>query len=165
VIPSITARIPGGIVVAARGEYRGGHVRFVNPVPVSRSIRSPLCEPWYANPVDPGNPAASTDLRPETPDLWRERCTPAAGSDYWFDADYFKLRNLSATMPVGFAFPDRINEALFTVSLANAFTWYEDVPWWDVEIPGNEGANDDGVGTSERVPVPTTITFSLRVRF
>lgn len=25
-------------------------------------------------------------------------------------------------------FPDQVTEALFTVSLANAFTWYEDVP-------------------------------------
>ncbi|MDZ7779909.1 MAG: hypothetical protein U5R14_08245 [Gemmatimonadota bacterium] len=72
---------------------------------------------------------------------------------------------MSATVPVGFAFPDRVTEALLTVSLAHALTWYEDVPWWDVEIPGNEGANDDGVGTSERVPAPTTLTFSLRVRF
>lgn len=69
------------------------------------------------------------------------------------------------TMPVQFAFPETVTDALFTVTLANAFTWYRDVPWWDVEIPGNEGANDDGVGTSERVPAPTTITFSMRVRF
>ncbi|MDZ7780575.1 MAG: TonB-dependent receptor [Gemmatimonadota bacterium] len=165
VIPSLTARVPGGIVVSARGEYRGGHVRFVNPVPVSRSVRSPLCEPWYANPVDPEDPFAPLELRADTPDLWRERCTPQAANDYWFDADYFKLRSASATVPVGFAFPDRVTEALFTVSLANAFTWYEDVPWWDVEIPGNEGANDDGVGTSERVPAPTRLTFSLRMRF
>ena len=72
---------------------------------------------------------------------------------------------MSATVPVGFALPGRITEALFTVSLTNGFTWYTDVPWWDVEIPGNEGANDDGVGTSDRVPAPTTLTFSLRVRF
>lgn len=164
-VPALTARMPGGLLVAARGEYRGGHVRFVNPVPVSRSVRSPLCEPWYLNPMDPQSPVASVELRPDTPDLWRERCTPQAAEDYWFDADYFKLRSVSATVPVGFAFPDRVTEALFTVSLANAFTWYREVPWWDVEIPGNDGANGDGVGTSERVPAPTTITFSLRVRF
>lgn len=165
VIPSLTARVPGGVVFSARGEYRGGHIRFVNPVPVARSVRSPLCEPWYAGPYDPSDPFAPIALRPDTPDLWQERCTPGAGDDYWFDADYFKLRSVAMTVPVAFLFPETVTDALFTVTLANAYTWYRDVPWWDVEIPGNEGANDDGVGTSERVPAPTTITFSMRVRF
>ena len=44
--PSISARIPGGIAIAAGGEYRGGNVRFVSPVPVSRSVVSPLCLPY-----------------------------------------------------------------------------------------------------------------------
>lgn len=70
-----------------------------------------------------------------------------------------------ATVPVGFAFPGQVTEALLTVSLANAFPWYKEIPWWDVEIPGNDGANGDGVGSSDRVPAPTTVTFSLRVRF
>jgi outer membrane receptor protein involved in Fe transport len=157
--PSISARIPGGIAVAARGEYRGGNVRFVSPVPVSRSIVSPLCSPYYVD------PATSLELRAETPDLWRERCTPTAAADYWFDADYFKLRSVAVTVPLGFAFPDRIHDAMLTVTLSNAFTWYKEIPWWDVEIPGNDGANGDGVGSSDRVPAPTTITFSLRVRF
>src|SRR5690606_37326981 len=32
--PAISVRMPGGVGIAARGEYRGGHVRFVNPVAV-----------------------------------------------------------------------------------------------------------------------------------
>jgi hypothetical protein len=160
--PSISVRIPGGIAVAARGDYRGGHVRSVSPVPVSRQVFSPLCRPYY---VDPTVPPASLQLRPDTPDLWRERCTPQAAADYWFKADNFKLRSVAATFPLGFAFPDRIREALLTVTLANAYTWYREVPWWDVEIPGDDGANGDGVGTSERVPAPTTITIALRVGF
>ena len=156
---SISARIPGGIAIAALGEYRGGNVRFVNPVAVSRRVVSPLCLPYYVD------PSASLDLRADTPDLWRERCTPAGADDYWFDGDYFKLRSLAATIPVGFALPDRIRDALLTVTLSNAFTWYREIPWWDVEIPGNDGANGDGVGTSDRVPSPTTVTFVLRFMF
>jgi hypothetical protein len=68
--PSISVRIPGGIAIAARGEYRGGYVRFVSPVPVSRSVRSPLCAPYYVD------AATSLTLRADTPDLWQERCTP-----------------------------------------------------------------------------------------
>ena len=156
---SISARIPGGIAVAALGEYRGGNVRFVNPVAVSRRVVSPLCLPYYVD------PSTSLDLRPDTPDLWQERCTPAGADDYWFDGDYFKLRSVAATIPVGFALPNRIRDPLLTVTLSNAFTWYREIPWWDVEIPGNDGANGDGVGTSDRVPAPTTVTFVLRFVF
>ena len=124
-----------------------------------------MCFPYYANPVSASDPSPSLELRPDTPDLWRERCTPTANNDYWFDADYFKLRSVAATLPVGFAFPSRVTDAMLTVTLADAFTWYKEVPWWDVEIPGNDGANGDGVGSSDRVPAPTTVTFSLRVRF
>ena len=158
VMPSISARIPGGITVAARGEYRGGNVRFVNPVPVSRSALSPLCLPYYDDPEE-------RTLRADTPDLWRERCTPEAANDYWFDADYFRLRSVAVAVPVGFAFPGRVDDAVLTVNLANAYTWHREVPWWDLEILGNAGANDGGLGTSDRVPAPTTITFSLRVSF
>ena len=156
---SISARIPGGIAIAALGEYRGGNVRFVNPVAVSRRVVSPLCLPYYVD------PSTSLDLRADTPDLWRERCTPAGADDYWFEGDYFKLRSVAATIPVGFALPDRIRDAMLTVTLSNAFTWYREIPWWDVEIPGNDGANGDGVGTSDRVPSPTTVTFVLRFMF
>ena len=156
---SISARIPGGIAIAALGEYRGGNLRFVNPVAVSRGVVSPLCLPYYVD------PSTSLDLRADTPDLWRERCTPAGADDYWFDGDYFKLRSLAVTIPVGFALPDRIRDAMLTVTLSNAFTWYGEIPWWDVEIPGNDGANGDGVGTSDRVPSPTTVTLVLRFMF
>ena len=156
---SILVRVPGGIAVAALGEYRGGNVRFVNPVAVSRRVVSPLCLPYYVD------PSTSLDLRADTPDLWRERCTPAGADDYWFDGDYFKLRSVAATIPVGFALPDRIRGPLLTVTLSNAFTWYREIPWWDVEIPGNDGANGDGVGTSDRVPSPATVTLVLRFGF
>jgi hypothetical protein len=158
VSPAITARLPGGIALAARGEYRGGNVRFVSPVPVSRDVLSPLCIPYYED-------REARTLRADTPDLWRERCTPTAAADYWFNGDYFKLRSVVAALPLGFALPDRFDEAALTVTLANAFTWYRDVPWWDLEILGDEGANDDGLSSSDRVPSPTTLTFALRVRF
>ena len=163
--PSISARLPGGVAIAARGEYRGGNMRFVNPVPVGRGVRSPLCEPYYADAWDPAGLPPSIELRPDTPDLWQERCTRTAANDYWFKGDNFKLRSVAATVPVRFAFPDRVRDAMLTVTLANAFIWYREVPWWDVEIPGNDGANSDGVGSSDRVPAPTTLTFSIRVRF
>lgn len=41
----------------------------------------------------------------------------------------------------------------------------DNIPWWDVEISGNEGANGDGIDTSDRVPALTTVTFALRFVF
>jgi hypothetical protein len=98
-------RLPWGIGLAARGEYRGGNVRSVSPVPVSRGVVSALCMPYYVD------PSTSLTLRADTPDLWRERCTPTAGHDYWFDGDFFKLRSVALAVPVSFVFPERVDEA------------------------------------------------------
>jgi hypothetical protein len=152
-------RVPGGIVFAANGEYRGGHVVSTNPISISRSVRSPLCRPFYQN------PETAVDLVPETPALWRARCTPSEGEDYWYDGAYFKLRTVSATIPVNFAFPDRVNNASLTLSLNNSFLWMKEVPWMDPEILGNDGANEPGLGASERTPAPVTFLIALRVTF
>src|SRR5690606_25369068 len=96
-------------------------------ISISRSVRSPLCFPYYVDAT------SSIDLKPDTPALWRERCTPSAGEDYWFDADYFKLRSVSATVPVDFAFPDRVSNATLTLALNNAWDWYREIPWYDTE--------------------------------
>jgi TonB-dependent starch-binding outer membrane protein SusC len=159
--PTLSARMPGGVRVQARGEYRGGNILFVNPADVSRGEVSALCLPYY---VDP-NAGPGRGLKPDAPDIWQERCTPSAALDYWFDADYFKLRSLAATIPVDFVFPSEVDEALLSVVLTNAYRWYRELPWWDFEILSNEGANDDGLGSSDRVPAPATVTFALRVRF
>ena len=160
VTPSLSVRTPGNIVLSARGEYRGGNYMEVNEISISRSVRSPLCFPYY---VDPAN---SIELEADTPALWRERCTPANGDDYWFDADYFKLRSVSATIPVDFAFPDRVSNATLTLALNNAWDWFREIPWYDPEILGNAAANDDGIGNAtERVPAPATFRISLRVTF
>jgi outer membrane receptor protein involved in Fe transport len=161
VTPSLSLRLPFGVTLNARGEYRGGNVLYVNPVRVSREIVSPLCLPYYVDPAARGR----LEIVADTPDLWQERCSATGGRDYWYDADYFKLRNVTALIPVGFAFPGPVDDATFSVTLANAYRWHREVPWWDLEILSHEGANDDGLGSSERVPAPTTVTFAMRVRF
>ena len=82
------------------------------------------------------------------------------------DADYFKLRSVSASIPVDFAFPDRISGAMLTLALNNAFDWYREIPWYDTEIFGNDGATSDAIGNAtERLPGPATFRISLRVTF
>ncbi len=159
ITPSLTLRTPGNITLTARGEYRGGNMMEVNPIAVDRSVRSPLCAPYY---VQWDNPV----LRDDTPNLWRERCSPSGGEDYWMDADYFKLRTVTATIPVGFAFPDRISNATLTLALNNIWDWYREIPWYDAEIPSNAAATTDAIGdATERLPGPATFRISLRVTF
>jgi TonB-linked SusC/RagA family outer membrane protein len=154
-----SVRLPRGIVVSANGEYRGGHIVNTNPISIGRSVRSPLCAPFYVN------PETSVTLKAETPALWRARCTPSLGEGYYYDGDYFKLRTVSATVPVDFAFPDRVSNASLTLSLNNSWLWMKDVAWMDPEILGNDGANEPGLGASERTPAPVTFRISLRVTF
>ena len=160
ITPSLRVRVPGNILLAARGEYRGGFVREINPISISRSVRSPICFPYYQD------PEAGIDLKEGIPAIWRERCTPSNGDDYWWDADYFKLRSVSASIPMGFLFPERISNSTLTLALNNAWSWYRELPWYDFEVLSNDGANDDGPGNpSERTPGPATFRVSLRITY
>ena len=176
--PSVTVRFPYNISVSARGEYRGGHYAFASPVTIGRSARSPICFPHYVDPagraIDLNDDGDTNDaneypdlaLKDDTPALWRERCSPAYGDAFWYKADFFKLRSLSATVPMDFAFPDRISSSTLTLTLQNSFAWYSEVPWYDVEIYGNAGATAGGIGEpSERLPAPATFRMALRVTF
>ncbi len=160
ITPSLSVRLPNNILLSARGEYMGGHVAYINEISISRSVRSPLCFPWYVT------PKTSIELKPETPAIWRERCTPGFARDYWFDATYFKLRNVSLTVPVDALFPERVSNATFTATLSNFYDWYREIPWYDPESLGNTPALDDGIGNqTERVPSPVTFRMSMRVTF
>jgi outer membrane cobalamin receptor len=159
-------RLPYGISLAARGEFRGGNWGSINPVSVGRSVRSPVCFPYYAN-------EENVQLKPDTPALWVHRCTPTLGnaSPYTVEGGYFKLRSVTATVPVDFAFPDRVQNAVLTLTLGNFYTWKKDALFgtYGIESAGNPGATGvdrgNGLGGSERTPPPATFRASLRVTF
>ena len=149
ITPSIQVRTPGNVVLTARGEYRGGNFREVNPISISRSVRSPLCFPYYSD------PANSITLKADTPALWRERCTPANGDDYWFDADYFKLRTVTAS--VG-GLVSAVGLGLSSVTGERTLDGTA-VPWWDTEM-GSSGARTETIGSqTERTPAPRRSPF------
>jgi hypothetical protein len=125
-----------------------------------------VCEPYYSKP-DP-----NTFLKPETPALWVARCTPSLnGIGYSMDADYFKLRSLSMTIPTDFAFPDRIQNSTLTLAFGNLYTWSRESLFgtYGIETFGNAGINSEaastGFATNERIPPTTTFRASLRVTF
>jgi TonB-linked SusC/RagA family outer membrane protein len=163
---SLSLRVPGQIVLSLRGEYRGGNVlSSMNPMATGRSVRSPLCTPYYANQED-------VTLKQNIPALWMARCTPSLATGYWIDASYAKLRSLTATIPMDFAFPDRIQTSTLTISMNNFYTWAKQ-SWFGAygfENFGNDGIAASGLGatgisTNERIPAPATLRASLRVTF
>ncbi len=164
VMPSTTIRLPKGITLSARGEYRGGMYEGeeLTQGSVSRSSQWPICWPYYQ---DPGNSIA---LKDNTPALWRARCTPklVQGSYTIVKADFFKLRNVSLQLPVDFAFPDRVSNATLTLSLDNSYRWVNS-DWLilDPEMQSNFGALDQVVQAGARVPSPISFHASLRIQF
>jgi TonB-dependent starch-binding outer membrane protein SusC len=157
--PSTSFRLPGGIQLSARGEYRGGNYLEVAPMSIGRSVISPQCFPYYVD------AAVSTKLKPETPALWRARCTPTAGRGYTYKADYFKLRSVSATLPIGTLVPDAVRGATLTASLNNSWLWTKEIPWMDPELGNNEGAAGFAPSQNERTPAPIMLNFALQVTF
>ena len=166
--PNTRVRLPGGISLSVTGEFKGGHFiqdGNVHGGGVSRGASMPMCWPYYE---DPG---VTIVLKPDTPALWRARCTPSlVDSDHLtYEADFFRLRSVSAQIPVNFAFPNRVNDAMLTVALNNSWTWIKDMPILDPEMRGNQGGLGGGtsLGNSIAARNPTPISFraSLRVTF
>ncbi len=167
VTPSLNIRVPGNITLSARGDYRSGNWIEISPIAVGRSVRSALCFPWYVGPAGVKTAtSAALALKPDTPDGIREQCTPSGARDNWYRADSFRLRQVSAAIPVERFFPQNVSGATLTLTLSNAYAWFKEVPWYDTEIQGNDAATDDGIGSqTERIPSPATLRMSLRVTF
>jgi outer membrane receptor protein involved in Fe transport len=160
-----TVRLPRGISVSTRGEFRGGHFTTgLNPIPIGRSVRSPVCEPYYAN-------QDNVALKPDTPALWVARCVPGLATGYSQKADYFKLRSISMSVPMDFAFPDRVQNATLTIVMGNVYTWAGESMFgtWGYENFSNAGlggtTQQTGIDNNERIPAPTTLRASLRITF
>ncbi|MEN9818488.1 MAG: hypothetical protein RLZ32_2368, partial [Gemmatimonadota bacterium] len=122
--PSLNITTWKGISISVRGEYQGG--AFLNEdasfQALSRSVLWPSCERAY--PVI----AAGGDLTP------RERltCVPAnARQDMFiFPADFFKIRDLTVTVPLGKLIPRTASSAL-VLSAQNFFRRNYGMPLFD----------------------------------
>ena len=163
--PSTTVRLPfGGVSLTAIGEYKsGGWLRVGNTTHggIGRGGMMPMCYPYYAN------PGIDTQLIAETPALFRARCTAAlTNGDYQiYPSDFFRLRTVAATIPVDFIFPDRVSNAVLTVSLNESYTWKKDFLDLDPEMGGNDGGSETVQAIDNRVPMPISFRASLRFTF
>jgi TonB-dependent SusC/RagA subfamily outer membrane receptor len=143
-----TIRMPFGAVLSARGEYRAGRFSSFNPVDLGRNVRSPWCYPYYVS-------NSGVTLKADTPGTFVHRCTPSLGGGHNRKDDFFKLRSVSLSFPMDFAFPDRVQNSQMTIVLGNAYTWSYS-PWG---VNGVDGSH------KERLPPATTLRASLRVTF
>jgi outer membrane receptor protein involved in Fe transport len=159
--PSVTVRMPKGITLNARGDYKGGFYMTEDVYSVGRSVRSPLCYEYYQD------PATSVALEADVPALWYARCHPSEVEGYVWDATYFKLRSVSATIPVDFMFPDRVGNSVLTIALNNSWLWMKDMPFMDPETSTDPEVDENQAGYNfeETVPPPISFRISLRVTF
>jgi TonB-linked SusC/RagA family outer membrane protein len=169
---TVTLRLPRGISISARGEHQSGAwiSDGASDAALSRSVGSwPTCRRAVlvlAADGDASNNAAqrSTDLTP-----WEQTVCPGAGRVYdgdalWYKQDFLKLRDLTLTVPVGFAVPS-VETAVLRVSLQNYFKKIYDLPLFDPEMTSRDSLNESNRSISEHVPPPATITASLRITF
>lgn len=156
--PSLTISTWKGISISARGEYQGG--AFIQEGPsfnaLSRSVLWPTCARAY--------PAIAAN-QPLTP---RETltCIPRnARSDMFiFPADFFKLRDITVTVPLGKLIPGTASSSL-VLSAQNAFRRNYGMPLFDPEMSGNDGFNAAVRAISEHIPAPAMYLTSLRISF
>jgi TonB-linked SusC/RagA family outer membrane protein len=154
--------LPKGIQINARGEYEGGHYMYDGAGfnAVQRSVRWPGCYHFYAL-QDAGRLADATNLE-------LMRCTPSlTRSDYWiYPANYFKLRDVSVTIPVPARFVTGASSMSITLSGHNIYKWVnKDFPTFDPETGNNGGFDSKVRSILEHVPPPALYMATLRLTF
>jgi TonB-linked SusC/RagA family outer membrane protein len=154
--------LPRGFNLVVRGEYQGGHYMYDGAAfnAVTRSVRWPGCYDFYTL----QEAGRTSEIKP----VDQVRCTPATSrADYFiYPANFFKLREVSLSMPVPARYIPGSSSASFTLSGHNVWRWLnDDFPVFDPET-GNNGGFDSRVRSIlEHVPPPASYTATLRVVF
>ncbi len=160
--------LPRGLEVSARGEYQAGH--YINDGAsfnmVDRGAGAPSCQAAYDLVAfgDP-NPNANPNMD-QVPALQRVRCySQNLESGSWiYPADFFKLRALTLTIPLG-EFMPRASSAGLTLSARNIWRWTNDEFWsFDPEMSARQ-LDSLTRNITEHIPAPATFTASLRIGF
>ena len=155
-------RFPHGISVSTRGEYEGGHYMYDGAGfnAVQRSVRWPGCYDFYT--------LQETGKIDQATALQTQRCTPSTTrSDYWvYPASYFKVRDVSVSIPIPARYITGASSARLTFSGHNVWKWVnKDFPALDPETGNNDGFNAKVRSLLEHVPPPALYMASLRVTF
>ena len=154
-------RMPKGITLSARGEYQGGNYIYDGPTNegINRDIRWPTCLDYYLL-TDAGNGDQATAERR----YWCDSAFYRRGTMIW-DADHFKLRDVTLQVPLGTLVPGSSNSTL-TLSAQNWYRWRnENFPIFDPEMVSNTGFDNQNPSVTEHIPPPATFVASVRVVF
>jgi TonB-dependent SusC/RagA subfamily outer membrane receptor len=154
----------GGIRITGRGEYQGGHYIYDGAAynALRRGVIWPACYQDY-DLIDAGRGNELTAYK-------RAICiTDNIGGNpgyLTYPADFFKLRELSATIPMPRSvFPERLRATL-TLSARDAFRWKnKDFLTFDPEQMPDVGFDGRVRAILETVPPPATYTASFRIVF
>jgi outer membrane receptor protein involved in Fe transport len=155
---SLTIRSWRNISISARGEYQTGAYidEDASFQAITRSVKWPTCFGTYKK------QAANQALTVKETLM----CVPAnARSDMFiFKADFFKVRDITLTVPLGRAIPRSTSSSL-VFSAQNIFRRNYGMPMFDPEMSGNDGFNPTVRYISEHIPAPAVFLTSLRVSF
>jgi hypothetical protein len=155
---NLTIRTWRNIAISARAEMQMG--AYINEdasfQAITRSVQWPTCFDTYKK------QAASQPLTVKETLM----CIPAnARQDMFiFKADFFKVRDITLTIPLGRAIP-RSTSSTLVFSAQNIFRHNDGMPMFDPEMSGNDGFNPTVRYISEHIPAPAVFLTSLRVSF
>ena len=165
----LTLRLPKGITLSARSEYQGG--AWINDGAsfnaLSRSVRWPTCARAYPILYPGGSAVIDTTNISQLTARERKECIPRyTNSDtFWFPQDFWKLRDVTLTIPIGWAIR-QASSATLSITAQNYLKWInKELRLFDPEMVGRDALNDQSRSISEHVPPPAVITFNLRVTF
>jgi TonB-dependent starch-binding outer membrane protein SusC len=155
---SLNIRTWKNIAISARAELQKGS--YINESSsfnaITRSVLWPTCDATYKK------QAASQQLTVKETLM----CVPAnARADMFiFPADFFKLRDVTVTIPMGRFIPGTSSSSL-VFSAQNLFRKNDGMPIFDPEMSGNDGFNPTVRYISEHIPAPAVFLSSLRISF
>ncbi len=168
-----TVQLPYGITLSARGEYQGGHYIYDGAAwnAIRRSVIWPGCYDVYSIMADQGSDALTA--------YQKAQCLVEFNrADYLvYDADFFKLREITAVFPIPERWLPWGEGWTLTISGRNVWRWVnQDFPVFEPEMTNNNDNNplsETGATTGtflessllEHIPPPQTWTAAIRVSF
>jgi TonB-dependent SusC/RagA subfamily outer membrane receptor len=155
---SVSVRTWRDITLSVRGEYQGGAFMDEDASfqALQRSVKWPTCFRAY-DALAAGQPITA----------WEQAtCVPKNVKQdmFIFPADFFKLRDFTATVPLGKLIPGT-SSSMFVFTAQNFLRRNYGMPMFDPEQSGNSGFNAAVRYISEHIPAPATFSASMRVSF
>lgn len=160
--PRLRVRLPHGIDVRARGDYQGGHYVRGGAARWALSTGAPYPICWDAfELMDQGRDDELTQK--EQLACVRENMH---NDHLIYPADFFKLREVSVTVPIDFVMPESTSASL-TLSGTNLWRWLNDdfLDYDPESTSGTDGAHSFYNGVYEHPAPPQNYSATVRVQF